>query len=137
MEKTKKVLPLFPNYFKKIGLGIILLNIIFLVLVKLYLRDLDLFQNYKSEIKILSFDILLIGIFIICLSEDKVEDERTLVLRTQSMAMAFLFGIGTTLIGPFISILFNDPIEFEESKSVIFLMLFTYLVFFIGRKKSF
>ncbi len=137
MEKTKNELRLLPNYFKKIGLGIILLSILFVVFIVLFLKDSDFFQNHKLAFKIFTFDFILFGIFIICLSREKVEDERIVLLRTQSMAFAFIFGVGFTIFGPPIAVLFGDPLSKGDPHQIIFTMLFMYLVYFIGRKKSF
>lgn len=137
MEKTKNELKLFPNYFKKIGLGIILLDIIFVVIVGLFFKETDFIQSNKKYMGIFSYDFLLIGIAVICFTKEKIEDERTVALRTQSMAIAFVFGIGFTIFSPFTSLIFENSIEFQESRQVTFIMLGTYLFYFIARKNSF
>lgn len=137
MEKTKNAFRLLPNYFKIIGLGIILVTIILLVIRKIFFNELDFFQNHKSELKIFSFDFLLIGTFLICLAKDKIEDERIELLRTQSMAIAFVFGVGFTLLMPFVELLFGDPITEGDPHQIILTMMWVYLFWFIGRKKSF
>lgn len=137
MEKKKNELRLLPNYFKKIGLAIILLIIFFVVIVGIFFRNTDFIQNHKSEMKIFSFDVLLIGTFLICLAKDKVEDERLILLRTQSMAIAFMFGVGFTIIMPFVELLFGDPITEGDSHQIILTMMWVYLFWFIARKKSF
>jgi hypothetical membrane protein len=137
MEKTKNVLRLLTNYFKKIGLAIILLSILFVVIVGIFFRETDFIQNHKLAMKIFSFDFLILGTFVICLSRDKEEDERIALLRTQSMALAFVFGVGFTIIGPLVDLVFGDPISKGDPHQIILTMIWVYLFWFIARKKSF
>ena len=45
---------------------------------------------------------MLLGLFFVSLSKEQLEDERTSALRTQSFAWAFLFGIGYTIMMPYL-----------------------------------
>jgi hypothetical protein len=137
MEKPRNELMMMPNYFKKIGLMIILCAILFALIVPYFFRDTSLFQENKRSFRIFSMDVLLLGGFLYCLAKDKIEDERTMLFRTQAMATAFIFGVVFTITGPFFEILFGGSDLLVDAQQVIATMLLIYLGTFIGKKKSF
>jgi hypothetical protein len=81
--------------------------------------------------------ILLVGLLLISISKEKIEDERIIHLRQQSYQVAFVVGVlYAILILPFINylvdvILQKDSLGFEVSSwEVLFIMLLMQLFFF-------
>ncbi|WP_405377590.1 hypothetical protein [Nonlabens sp. Asnod3-A02] len=135
-EKKGGVFPLLPTSFKWIGVGISISAIIGMLIVYYQGDELRLF--YKD----LCMHLVLIGLFILALSRDKHEDERTNQLRYRAFAFAFVLGTGMLLILPFINIILNsfykDILEWEY-QSFFFIMssyLFYYLMYFNIFKKQ-
>ncbi|WP_298955864.1 hypothetical protein [uncultured Nonlabens sp.] len=135
-EKKGGVFPLLPASFKYIGTYVSISAIVGLLLVY-YLGD-ELRDFYKE----VCMHFVLIGLFLLVLSRDKNEDERTNQLRYRAFAFAFVLGTGMLLILPFIHMLlhgfYQDILEWEY-QSFFFIMasyLFYYLMYFNIFKKQ-
>lgn len=124
-EKYKQSeLRLLPRYFNKIGIGIFLIIglIIALTLVDILKIDPDILLTItKSGI--------LVGLLILAMTKIKTEDELTLRIRLKSLGFAFIFGVGYTIIEPFINLLFQN--SFITKRSVSELLITMLLVYFV------
>ncbi|EAS18806.1 hypothetical protein BBFL7_00626 [Flavobacteria bacterium BBFL7] len=137
-EKKGGVFPLLPAYFIWVGLTVCLLSILGLLLVHFQ------FENPVDFYKNLFMHFILIGLFIITLSRDKNEDERTLQLRYRAFGFAFVLGTFMLLLMPFAAMILdsiNDrtPLEWEQDQSFFFIIssfLFYYLMYFQIFKKQ-
>tara|TARA_R110000868_G_scaffold91812_1_gene254378 strand:- start:1002 stop:1451 length:450 start_codon:yes stop_codon:yes gene_type:complete len=85
-----------PNSFLKIGLAITALSII-----AMFIRGF-LFGEDTEWLKLLLQKTLLIGMLIMSVSKDKIEDEMTVQLRAQSYMIAFIVGVFYALIMPYV-----------------------------------
>lgn len=83
-----------PNAFKYVGLAILALLIIGLVTIKL--SDPSLLKE-NELLRDGTLGVMSIGLLVIILSKDKIEDERVVQLRFQAFMLAFLFGVLFTL----------------------------------------
>jgi hypothetical protein len=130
--------PPFPNYFKKIGIGIILFVLFGLIPITLYLKTYNpqSIENYKQLFGILFIDITCIGFLLYAGAKEKVEDELIVKVRLQSMALAFLFGVIWTIIQPVIHYILNNKFVNLQSQNVILFMLIIYVVLFNSFKKN-
>lgn len=88
LEKMKRYQ--LPNSFKKIGIGLILISLIAFFVNKFSIENIDLKQTAKYGI--------LVGLLLISISKEKVEDELITTLRMQSYTFAFIAGVIITLI---------------------------------------
>ncbi|EPR73562.1 hypothetical protein ADIWIN_1592 [Winogradskyella psychrotolerans RS-3] len=79
-----------------IGLAIALLSI-----VGMFVRAFVM-EDDTEWMKLLLQKILLIGMLVMSLSKDKVEDEMTIALRAQSYAIAFVIGVVYALVMPYV-----------------------------------
>lgn len=97
LEKLSKYQ--LPNSFKKIGFGLFWIGLPFLLANKLlgFASGLTLFIKYE----------ILIGLLIVSISKEKVEDELITKLRMQSYAFAFISGVLFSLVLPVIDFLFD------------------------------
>ena len=77
---------LLPNYFKKIGLSLIIISIISAVILKVFHLD-DLFN--KKIWGTIFMDLLIIFCSLIIFSRDKIEDEMTFLIRLKHFAGSF------------------------------------------------
>jgi hypothetical protein len=120
-----------PNYFKKIGIAVAVIPFVTIIVLKI--ADLEL----SETIKFISKRILLVGLLIIALSREKIEDEMIHSLRVKAFTGAFIGGVVYTLIFPVIVYiaklvfgkegkLLTDVGDFQ----ILWFMLFMYLVFF-------
>jgi hypothetical protein len=134
-SKTRKQnLNLLPGYFKKIGLALILLAIGFGIVVKL--MHFELFPMQKELFRTLMLSGINLGLLLITLSKDKLEDEMTIAIRLKAMAWSFTWAVFYVIISPFMNILFKDPMRDLAGQQVIMSMLFVYMIMYFLQKKS-
>ncbi len=85
-----------PHRFMAIGVAIVIVSI-----VGMFVRAFAL-DNEVEWLKQLLQKTLLVGMLIMSMSKDKVEDEMTIALRAQSYAIAFVVGVIYALIMPYV-----------------------------------
>ncbi|EAR11888.1 hypothetical protein PI23P_11162 [Polaribacter irgensii 23-P] len=88
LEKMKRYQ--LSNKFKKIGIGIIIISVIAFIVNKLSIENIDLKLTSKYGI--------LIGLLLVSISKEKIEDELIKSLRMQSYTFAFIAGVIITLL---------------------------------------
>ena len=88
LEKMKKYQ--LPNWFKKIGIGLILISIVAFFVNKFSIENID--------IKLISKYGILVGLLLISISKEKIEDELITSLRMQSYTFSFIAGVIITLL---------------------------------------
>src|SRR5450432_1913779 len=99
METHQRQVRLLPNYFKKIGIGVILFAALIFIPAELSLRQ-DQSVSNRQLFQVISLDLLIAGMVVYCLAKDRVEDELIALLRMQSVAFAFLLGVFNVIIQP-------------------------------------
>ena len=85
-----------PHQFMTIGLAIAILSIM-MMFVRAFVMEGDVLW-----VKHLVNKTLLVGMLIMSLSKDKIEDEMTISLRAQSYAIAFIVGVIYALVMPYV-----------------------------------
>ncbi|QNM86323.1 hypothetical protein H9W90_04150 [Polaribacter pectinis] len=121
------------NQFKKIGL-IIAIGTFVLMIGRKYIED-------SEWIRPILHGILLIGLLLISLSKEKIEDEFIDSLRSQSYRLAFIMAIVYSLVQPLVNYGVGNLLnQNEEMKSfsyfqVLFFMLIVQLMFFWQLKR--
>lgn len=129
-EKKGGSSPLLPYQYRWVGLGICLIAIVGLLFISM--QEIEPSSFYKD----LSMHTVLIGLFLLVISRDKNEDERTKQLRYRAFAFSFVLGTVMLLILPFIVILKNSIIgkalewEFQSFFFIMSSYLFYYLMYF-------
>jgi hypothetical protein len=79
-----------PNGFKKIGIGIIIISLVIFFINKFSIENIDLKLTTKYGI--------LLGLLILSISKEKIEDELMTSLRMKSYTFAFIAGVIITLL---------------------------------------
>lgn len=133
-KPTKPKQLFLPVYLKKIGFFIIPLAVIIPIIV-LKLMHIEPTENVKNILRVCCFDIVIIGLLFISLSKEKVEDERTILIRLQSMAFAFMWVAMSVVLEPLFYLLVNEQHHISGQKVVIN-MLLAYLVIFYYQKRN-
>ncbi len=85
-----------PHKFMAIGIAISVVSII-----AMFIRGF-LLEGDTEWLKLLLQKTLLVGMLIMSISKDKVEDEMTIQLRSQSYMIAFIVGVIYALIMPYV-----------------------------------
>ncbi len=85
-----------PHRFMTIGIAVVLLSI-----VMMFVRAFAM-EGETEWLKELLQKTMLVGMLIMSLSKDKVEDEMTVSLRAQSYAIAFVTGVIYALVMPYV-----------------------------------
>jgi hypothetical protein len=125
MNNNNRPLRLLPNSFKAIGGILILLGIGAAVFFKFN----PSVTMPAESLKVIFMSILILGLLLIAVSRDKVEDEMSLYLRSQAMIFSFIWGVIRVVVAPFIDMLFRDPIRVPGAQEVVLSMLFVFIIF--------
>ncbi|HKB45448.1 MAG TPA: hypothetical protein VKC90_13705 [Chitinophagaceae bacterium] len=133
MKNDTKTIRLLPNYFKWIGVGMMILVGLLLIAVKLF--KIELPQNQKEILMVSTLRFFLLGLFVIALARDKIEDELTLLLRLKAMGFIFTLVIVTVIIQPIIDLIWKNPLENLTPPHLVLRMLIAYHIFFFFLKK--
>ncbi|MEM6264152.1 MAG: hypothetical protein AAGI38_16675 [Bacteroidota bacterium] len=125
--------PLLPQYFKKIGLGLMVLG----VAIPAALNSFDLIMFEKGTLKTIVLEVILVCMLIIALAKEKVEDEFVTKIRMQAFAVAFISGVAYVVIWPFINLLLEGEFFLTiDAFNALTFMLFIYLINFYNQKSD-
>ena len=122
--------------FMRIGVTIVMLSI-----VGMFVRAFAM-EGDTEWMKLLLQKILLIGMLVMSLSKDKIEDEMTVALRAQSYAIAFVIGVVYALVMPYVEFGVSNMVNSggESFKNlgdfqVLLFMLMIQLMFYHNLKR--
>jgi hypothetical protein len=107
LEKMKKYQ--LPNQFRKIGFAILIISFASLFINKFSINNIEFTLIAKYG--------MLVGLLIVSISKEKIEDELISNLRMQSYTFAFIFGVVITLTNPFFSYIVDFFIKAKESST--------------------
>ena len=137
--KTNKLTSLgslqLPNRFKKVGVGIAIISMALVI-------TQGITGIFPEWVRFLLNNLLMLGMLMVSLSKDKIEDEFVVTLRSKSYQVAFIFGIGYTIIFlPLVNFLADliqgsafTPLQ-TDYFDVLFLMLLVQLFSFKRLKR--
>lgn len=127
------IIRLLPNYFKWIGLSIIIFAGLFFLIAKVFIPEFV--QNHRQVFFDLAPRILLFGLLIISLARDKVEDELTLLVRLKAMGFTFILVAVIVIIEPIANLIWTGTAINMTSPHLVLRMLIAYLIIFFFLKK--
>lgn len=131
-NKNKEIL--LPNYFKKVGIAVMLLTFVLIVIFKTI--NIKLNPANKELLKLITLNGFILGLLFIAWAKDRVEDEMTISIRLRSMGFSFLSAVLFVIINPFVEMLFKAPISNLTSQNLVLNMLFVYLFMYFFQKKG-
>ena len=121
------------NQYKRIGY-IIAFGTFFLMIARKYIED-------SEWIRPILHGILLIGLLLVSISKEKIEDEYVDSLRSQSYRLAFILAIVYSLVQPLINFAVatllhqDDELQGFNYFQVLFFMLIVQLMYFWNLKR--
>jgi hypothetical protein len=121
------------NQYKRVGYIVALFSFILMIAIKYF--------EHPDYLKPTLHGLLLIGLLLVSVSKEKIEDEYIESLRSQSYRLAFILAIIYSLVQPLINFgvasLLNqdDKLEGFSYFQVLFFMLIVQLMFFWKLKK--
>lgn len=124
----------FPNYFKKIGLGLIIVAIALPLSAK-FLK-LEVTEVQKDFYKVLFFNVLILGLFFVAWSKDKFEDEMTMQIRMKAIGFTFMTSVFYIIFRPVIDLILQDPVTNMSAQELMIFMLFMYILFYKLQKRN-
>lgn len=127
-KNKQKKLRLLPRYFKIIGLSLMIFA--FTPEVIIVLSKASILEPQKELLKLITKTVFILGLVLIALSKDKVEDEMTFAVRQSAMAMAFLYAVFIVIIQPFVDILLSGSVDVITGTHIVVLMLIFYLIMY-------
>ena len=134
MKSIKNKSALLPKFFKKTGLAVMIFAFVPIVVIKS--MNIDLVQSQKDLLRLFVVNALILGLFFVAWSRDKVEDEMTIYIRLKAMAATFGWGVLYVIVKPIIDLLFKDPIQDLSGQQVVLSMLFVYLITYYLQKNG-
>ncbi|WP_319482032.1 hypothetical protein [uncultured Draconibacterium sp.] len=121
-----KKLKLFPRWIKIIGIVIVLLS----ATIPFYVNLLIEGKNY------LGLTVVNLGLFLICFSRDKQEDEMSNLIRLKSFYRSTVLGFAYVFIFTAIEFIHGDEFELVPAIQVITFMLLMYLLnYYVTKSK--
>lgn len=132
IKKKKGVL--LPEYFKKIGIAVMILAFVPAVVVKS--MGFEMLPLQKEFFKVFTLNAFILGLLFVAMSRDKIEDEMTIYIRLKAMAFSFFWAVSFVIIRPFVDLLFKDPIEAITGQGVVMSMLLVYLMIYYVTKRG-
>ena len=122
-----------PNKFKKVGWSIVIIAFLLMIAKK--------FVEEPTWVKPFLSNTLLIGMLLVSMAKEKIEDEFIVSLRSQSYRLAFIIGVIYSLIQPYVNYYIAILVRGNDAKlsfdyfQVLFFMLLVQLLFFYKLKK--
>lgn len=113
-----------PNSFKKVGIAIFLLSFVALTIIKFA-------DNEPLWLRPALKQAMLVGLLMISISREKIEDELIQILRSKSYALAFIIGVIYIMLQPLTNELVNfilGTAEAPDNMGYVQVLLFMLLI---------
>ena len=113
-----------PNSFKKVGIAIFLLSFVVLTIIKFT-------DNEPLWLRPALKQAMLVGLLMISISREKIEDELIQILRSKSYALAFIIGVIYIMLQPLTNELVNfilGTAEAPDNMGYVQVLLFMLLI---------
>jgi hypothetical protein len=113
-----------PNSFKKVGIAIFLLSFVVLTIIKFT-------DNEPLWLRPALKQCMLVGLLMISISREKIEDELIQILRSKSYALAFIIGVIYIMLQPLTNELVNfilGTAEAPDNMGYVQVLLFMLLI---------
>lgn len=124
-----------PNYWKKIGWVLLIISLVLVLAIKFMDGNFDVLKSILEKA-------MLIGLLIITISREKIEDEFIQALRSKSFSFAFIVGVIFVLIQPLVNyivlLLFKpEKLIFQDLGDfmILWFLLIVYLTTFWSLKR--
>ena len=126
---------LLPNYFKKIGIAVVIAAIATVFILKPFITEAT--PETKEFAKVALFNFIILGVFLFAWAGNKIEDEMTLQVRLKAVLGSFIFVIVYVFIYPFISYFaFGDNEAEVSAQQAILTMLIIFIMAHAGMRKQ-
>lgn len=113
-----------PNVFKKVGITLFLLSFIGLTIIKFT-------ENEPLWVRPALKQAMLVGLLVISISREKIEDELIQILRSKSYALAFIIGVIYIMLQPLVNQVVNFILgtsEEPDNMGYVQVLLFMLLI---------
>lgn len=126
----------FPHYMKRVGWGAFIIFMVTLLSTKFFEGDFTVLKEILKRL-------VLVSLFVVVLSKEKVEDERIKELRGQAFSISFLAAVAYVLVQPIVNYIVNTIVRGNEEVFqdlgdfvILWFLLIVYLMFFHFSKKK-
>jgi hypothetical protein len=133
-KRYKNKIVLLPTYFKIIGIVVMILAFVPAVIVML--MNIEIIQSQKELFKVMTLNVLILGLFFIVMAKDKVEDEMTFVIRLKAMAWTFSWAVLYVIVKSLVDLFLKDLPQDLSGQQVVLTMLFVYLIMYYVKKRG-
>jgi hypothetical protein len=125
-----------PHYMKRVGWGAFAVFMIAILATKFFDGDYTVLKEILKRL-------ILVSLFVVVLSKEKVEDERIKELRGQAFSFSFLLAVAYVLVQPIVNYIANLIVNDGEGVFqdlgdfvILWFLLIVYLMFFHFSKKK-
>ena len=119
---------LLPNYYKLIGMVVIMLA--FIAAISMKISNINVTQTSKGFIKLMAANGFILGLLFIAWARDKAEDERNNALQLKSMGFSFILTALFVVVEPVTAVLLKTTPGNSSAQGLIIGMLVFYLVLY-------
>tara|TARA_R110001583_G_scaffold193115_1_gene360783 strand:- start:4172 stop:4618 length:447 start_codon:yes stop_codon:yes gene_type:complete len=124
-----------PHLFKKVGFGVVILSFILLTVIKFTNNEPLWMRPFLKHA-------MIVGLLIMSISREKIEDELIESLRSKSYALAFIIGVIYTMLQPVVNYVVDLILGKQEEVGniyyfeVLLFMLLIQVLFFEVLKRN-
>lgn len=126
--------PLFPNYFKKIGVAVLVSIVVCGIVLRT--QHIAIAGAQRGVMRYLGVNFLIFGMALIALARDRYETEVKRSLRLQCIVLSFIMAIVSVVFQPLVDLFFHTNVRDFTAQDVVLSMLTVYLLFFYLQRKS-
>jgi hypothetical protein len=132
LTKSNYSSSLLPIYFKVVGILVIALALLGTAFIRPYIQP-----NHYQLARTVTFNMIILGLFFIAWSRDKIEDEMSLHLRFQAMGGAFGFGVMFCMFHPLVAFLLSSPdLDIQGQQPIMSMLLFFIIIYTIMKRSN-
>ncbi len=121
-----------PNYFIKIGIGVIIFFVAFFISGMIFEDSITISKEIIASI---GLDGIILGLLLISLSKSRIEDEMILVIRLRAFTKAFVGGAVYVISSSITSLLTKNELPINPYSLIIVELVFFICLFEIAKRK--
>lgn len=129
----KKEYILFPHYFKK--LGVIVIVSTFAIGLILKLMNVEFVSTNKETFKLFAMSMLIVGLLLIAWSKEKMEDEMSMYIRLNAIAWTFIWTISYVIFQPIAELVVGNVPRNVTGQQIVLIMLIAFIAMFYLLKR--
>ena len=127
MTNKPNQINLLPNYFKKIGVIIILIAFGVAIVIKTF--AVEFIPSHKEFSKIVTLNLFILGVLLVAWAKDKFEDELTMLIRLKAIGFTFISAVSYVICKSLVDLAWGNAARDLNGQELVSIMLFVYIIY--------